>query len=302
MPGASAKGERPLAGVLTVVVRGGDDAMEATLGAGDYEAVPLADSGKGDARRQFFQLFKRDTSKLTPEEREQYAASYKSLLAARRKRTKDSNATLDVSAFLHRNRREAAEVEYDSPASKDSGQISTRLVTSRGRAVSERLVYLFGYDPQSRLVRVVGTDRSDEDGTVAFRNIPSGSYYRIETAPNAETVARSGVIRLDASETVAPRTMVLVPPDRTASGLVLWKGEPAAGVTVRTIGPNQPTLHTTTDAHGFYQFGPLRAGEVVLSLSRSDIHDGAPRFWRTETGTEEPVVPLDLLDASPTPR
>lgn len=300
-PGESARGTPPLAGVLMVVLRGDGEEDAARLAAGDFEPVLIADSGRGRERRRFFQLFARDTKRLTREEREELAQRQKALLSSRRA-AGARDAAAAVSAFLHTNRREADEGVYGFEAEKDGGEILARILDAKGRPVAGRLAYLYNYDPELGEVRVAASDRSEQDGTISFHRLPPGHLYRVEVAPGPDGLAWSGVVRLEAGESEGLPTLVVTEPERRTSGLVLWQGLPAAGVRVRSVGPAQPTLSTTTDENGCYSLAPLREGEVVLSFSRADIDRDTVRVWRTRTGREEQVVPLDLLPASLKPR
>ncbi len=299
-PGESTKGTPALAGVLTVELRGAGDAGR--LAAGDYEPVLLAESGRGEGSRRFYQLFARDARRLNREERAELAQRMKAVLSARRAAGAHSDPAAAVAAFLHSNRREADEGEYGFEVEKDGGEILARVVDARGRPIEGRLAYLFNYDPGRGLVRVAATDRSEPDGTISFHRLPPGHLYRVEVAPGPDGLAWSGVVRIEAGESEGLPPLVVTDGAKRTSGLVLWQGLPAAGVRVRSVGPAQPTLSTTTDENGCYTLAPLREGGVLLTFSRADIDRDTVRTWSTRTGTEEQVVALDLLPASLRPR
>lgn len=302
-------GGKVFAGVLFVILRGKDDDQVAKLGAGDYEPVLLRESGEKEKYRRYYQLFLRDPAKMTPSEREETVQRYRAVLDSRRAAAENTTETgpdplLALTAFLHPGRAETDEGEYGFGELEKvpKGAVTSRVVTLKGTPAANQLVYLYNYNPVARKVQPVATDRSDADGSVSFSNLPTNRYYRIESAPSAPDLAFGPPILLVSEKTETFPAITLAPKRRLISGIVSWEGNPASRVRVVSVGGGQPELSTTTDANGYFQLSPLREGSVRLVLSRPDIALGAGHVWSGPVGSNEVVLPMELLNSSPATR
>lgn len=266
---------------------------------------PIADVVRGANRTIAFRVYGAEPGQYAEAERADYVANQLQIL--RTGPVGADAAAREVAAFLHPDRRESSEgVASTTVPAEQASVVSVRVVSPLGAGQQDRVVFAYGIDPESGLIRIAASERTDRDGYALFRDLPPDRLFRLETGARGAEVAVSAFFRTKAGAEIQLPPAVSLEPARTVRGIVLWEGKPASGVTVSTANEaEQPSLTATTDAFGSFVLGPLNPGMVALSLRRPDLTGERAFPWQQATGLAESVVPLDLLAPArlrPTPK